>query len=453
LALAAACLTGCQTAGPQAAFDQVRESIQPRLAQQIHWSRGTPEDAAVTVALGQLLEKEELTAEDAIQIALLNHQGLQATYTDLGLAQADLVQAGLLSNPIFNAGAKFHLNGGPTELTLGITQPFLDVFMISIRRRVAQAQFEATRDRVAAAVLHHAHQTHLAFLQVQTEAQRLAIHDTLLETTALAYEFAQRLHQAGNITDLHLAHERASHQQQRITRTRADERYLMSREELNRWMGRRTNHLDWTVTARLPDPPQVETSWTDLESRAVDASLLLAAQRREIEGAAQAVGLTDATRLVSSLEAGVEAERDDGEWQLGPKAAVALPIFDWGQARLQRARMQLERRRSLYQAMTVEIQSHARSASSLAHSARQRARHYEEIILPLRETITRESLRQHNAMTIGPAELLLARRQQAEAAEEHVRALHDYWAARARIDQLLAGHLPASAPEATAHQP
>jgi outer membrane protein, heavy metal efflux system len=435
-------LTGCQTVGPEAAFDQVRESIEPRLAQQIHWNRGTPEDAEVAAALSQLLEKAELTSGEAIQIALLNNRRLQATYADLGIAQAEVVQAGLLSNPIFNAGAKFPLNGGSTEVTLGITQPFLDVFILSIRRHVAQAHFDATRDRVAAAVLDHAFQTRLAFLRVQAETQRLAIHDTILETTALAHEFAQRLHHAGNITDLHLAQERAHHEQQKILHAQATERFLRSREELNRWMGLQTNHLDWTVTEHLADPPEVEMTWANLESQAVEASLLLNAQRREIEGAAQTIGLTEATRPVSSLELGAEAERDAGDWQLGPKLALALPIFDWGQARMQRALMQLDRSHNLYMAITAEIQSHARLAASLAQSARQRALHYHQILVPLRETITHESLLQYNAMTLGPAELLLARRQQAEAADEQVMALYDYWAARARIDHLLAGHLP-----------
>ena len=42
----------------------------------------------------------DLTAEAAVQIALLNNRKLQAVYNRLGIAQADLVQAGLPPNPI-----------------------------------------------------------------------------------------------------------------------------------------------------------------------------------------------------------------------------------------------------------------------------------------------------------------------------------------------------------------
>ena len=38
----------------------------------------------------------------AVQVALLNNRGLQATYAELGIAEADVVQAGRLRNPGFS---------------------------------------------------------------------------------------------------------------------------------------------------------------------------------------------------------------------------------------------------------------------------------------------------------------------------------------------------------------
>ena len=43
-----------------------------------------------------------LTADAAVQIALINNRGLQATYAELGIAEADVVQAGRLRNPGFS---------------------------------------------------------------------------------------------------------------------------------------------------------------------------------------------------------------------------------------------------------------------------------------------------------------------------------------------------------------
>ena len=46
------------------------------------------------------LMREPLTLDRALQVAVLNNRSLRATLEELGVAQADLVQAGLLANPV-----------------------------------------------------------------------------------------------------------------------------------------------------------------------------------------------------------------------------------------------------------------------------------------------------------------------------------------------------------------
>jgi hypothetical protein len=55
----------------------------------------------VDARVAQLLSRP-LGAEEAVQIALLNNAGLQASFQELGLAEADLVQASRLPNPGFS---------------------------------------------------------------------------------------------------------------------------------------------------------------------------------------------------------------------------------------------------------------------------------------------------------------------------------------------------------------
>ena len=44
---------------------------------------------------------------EAIQVCLLNNPGLQAAFLDIGMARADVVQSGLLSNPSLTALVRF----------------------------------------------------------------------------------------------------------------------------------------------------------------------------------------------------------------------------------------------------------------------------------------------------------------------------------------------------------
>jgi cobalt-zinc-cadmium efflux system outer membrane protein len=96
LACAAMCLfvlSGCASVQPGARFPAVQQVAQDRLGQRVVWDRGGPEGEAIRRTVDALLSRS-LTAEGAVQIALLNDSGLQAVFEDLGVAQADLVQAG-----------------------------------------------------------------------------------------------------------------------------------------------------------------------------------------------------------------------------------------------------------------------------------------------------------------------------------------------------------------------
>src|SRR4051812_29833172 len=95
-------LGGCAT-GPEAAgFADVKTVALSRTGHAIQWDQGAADEHAVEESVRALLQRE-LTADQAVQIALINNRNLQATYEELGIAQAELVQAGLLRNPVFDA--------------------------------------------------------------------------------------------------------------------------------------------------------------------------------------------------------------------------------------------------------------------------------------------------------------------------------------------------------------
>jgi hypothetical protein len=58
-------------------------------------------DAAATLAATRELLRNPLSVDDAVQVALLNNAGLKASLAELGIGEADLVQASRLPNPRF----------------------------------------------------------------------------------------------------------------------------------------------------------------------------------------------------------------------------------------------------------------------------------------------------------------------------------------------------------------
>src|SRR5438445_11000354 len=98
LLLGAGVLAGCAHVDPNPAFRELANTVHLRTGKRVQWNRGTAEDAQAQAAVASLLSRP-LTADSAVQIALLNNRNMQATYEELGIAQADLVEAGLLKNP------------------------------------------------------------------------------------------------------------------------------------------------------------------------------------------------------------------------------------------------------------------------------------------------------------------------------------------------------------------
>src|SRR5262245_54861526 len=155
-------VTGCATVDQQAGFSEVHATVAARSGKRVVWNRGTTLDAQVAEEVQTLL-RGTLTPDAAIQVALLNNRELQAMYAALGVAQADLVQAGLLRNPVFDGAILFPIRGAPAELELSAALGFLDLFYLPLRQRVAAARFDEVKLQVTVAVLDFAGTVQAAF--------------------------------------------------------------------------------------------------------------------------------------------------------------------------------------------------------------------------------------------------------------------------------------------------
>src|SRR5574343_1301951 len=91
-------LAGCATFSDDGGFGRVEQTTRERLDKDVKWARSDADRSALQARVAELLANP-LTADDAIQLALYNNRGLQAAFFDLGIGEAELVQAGRLPNP------------------------------------------------------------------------------------------------------------------------------------------------------------------------------------------------------------------------------------------------------------------------------------------------------------------------------------------------------------------
>src|SRR5207244_3144609 len=116
----------------------------------------------------------------------------------LGVAQADLVQAGLLANPTLSGAVGINLGAGDNGYSFGIVQNFIDLFLIPLRRRLADAEFRRVKLEVADDVLELAGQVRAACYAVLAAQQSVALRRTFFEAAQVSAELAAQQHLAGN---------------------------------------------------------------------------------------------------------------------------------------------------------------------------------------------------------------------------------------------------------------
>jgi cobalt-zinc-cadmium efflux system outer membrane protein len=435
-------LTGCASVDLRAGFPEVSAVVEERAATKIVWNRGNELDLEAAEKLRALLRKK-FTADDAVQIAMLNNRDLQAIYSGLGLAQADLVQAGLFRNPILDAAVLFPLSGVRPDLQLTVVISFLDALYVPLRKRVAAARFEEAKLRVTGAVLDLGAQVRRAFHEHQANEQMLELRQTIVQALTASWEVSRRLHEAGNVTDLDLARDRAAAETSKLALRSIEIAARQSREHLNDLMGTWGEQTVWEIDGRLPDIPAEPLPVNGLERVALSRSIDLSQARQRIITAGQQLGYDRATALIPEMDLGVGAEREEG-WKVGPVLSVPIPLFDQGQARVGRAVAELRRSQQEYYALAVRVRATARAVRDRMVGAQDRALYYRDILLPLQERIVNEAQLQYNAMQIGIFRLLRDRERQIETGVAYVEALREYWVARTDLALISSGRLPTS---------
>ncbi|MDQ3198230.1 MAG: TolC family protein [Verrucomicrobiota bacterium] len=431
--LVAALATGCAT--PSA-----------RTGKRVHWNRGGPEDAQIEQGVQALLRRQ-LTAGSAVQIALLENRELQARFEEIGIAQSEVIQAGLITNPNFSASFRFP-NRPPsgTNIEYSIAQNFLELLVLPLRKRIANAQMAQTEIRVADEVLKLATEVKVAFYTVQARQQLLDRLRVVSETNETAAEFTKRLHDAGNTSDLELVNQQGSYEQSRLEVAQTELQVRRDRERLNRLLGLWGAQTSWTMADHLPELPGSEGSLRNLESRAIAQRLDLQATRMHLDLIGQSLALRTKTRyLPAEIRIGVNTEREtDGSRVTGPTLDLELPIFNQGQGEIAKLTAQYRQAQRELEAMAINIRSEVRESRDQLIAARDLTSYIGKRLLPTQQQALNLTLQQYNFMLKGAYDLLLAKQNEVAAERSYIEAWRDYWIARAELERAVGGSLSSS---------
>ncbi len=418
-----------------AVFHPVDREIERRLGVEATWG-----DERVPAAIAELLTKP-LDRDAVVRIALAKNRRLQAQYDQLGIAASEVAAATVLAPMEVDLQYKVAADGH-SELEIEAVQDILDLIQLPQRRGAARADLEAARARAVGATIELVANVERSYVDMVAAQQELELRQTAFDAASASAEIAERMHAAGNAPDLALARERDRREQTRIELARAQLDVEQAREAINAVLGLSGKDTNWSVTNRLPDVPAAAPALDSIERDAVVASLHLAAIRSEAEAAAGRLGVARVRAWLPELGVGVAVSRGEGEWSAGPAVSLGLPIFNQQQGPRARATAELRRSRNLASATATELRAQARATRQRVLATYAEARHLREVVLPLRQRILDETLKQYNAMNASTFELLTARRELVDGGRQYIDALRRFWRASADARALVRGAMP-----------
>lgn len=430
---------GC-TRIPQANDNGVSSIVNSRIAKETYWNQECYEDERISNAI-QVLLQQELTADVAVQIALLNNPKIQEIFEEIGIAQADLVEAGLFSNPAFDIVFRYPPKKElKTNIEYSLTSSLIDLFLIPLRVKVAKAELEQITLRVTNEILDLAFEVEQTFYELQAAQQDIKYIQSIVELTSIHSQLTSRQRSVGNVNKLEFQQIQSRYLEAKLEVARIQNDIIRLREKLNRLLGF-CGDIHWKVSDSLPEIDYQGLPIDCLESVAFSERLDLQSARFDVLRLNRMLGIKQ-WWVYTQGRLGIGGERDpDGTNLIGPAFSGEIPIFNYGQADRMRIHAELRQAKDHLAALEIQILSEVREAHKLLMNNLGIINDYRAHIIPLQSEILESSEELYNVMGLGIDRLLENKRQEFQAYSNYIMSLRNYWMARVQLDRALGGKL------------
>lgn len=457
LALGVPLLLGaCATAVPdaftdsKAGFANVSDMTSAAIGTRTAFAETQAGNDALRKQVHGMVHRRTISADTAVQVALLNNKGLQAAYANVGLSAAEVWQEATPENPVISIGV---LGIGAAELGAYraieglIRTNLLDASTRQQRMALADVRFRTAQMEAVNETLSLANRTRRAWVNAVAAFEAVSHLGRAKATSDAGSELALRLGETGALNKAGQAREQAFNAelagelaQARLDATRA-------KEDLTRLMGLWGDEVAYFVPDALPALPPSVGGVANIEGKALENRVDLRVARLGLDAQAAAFGLTDRTRIVSDLEliAGLEAERESEGGNIKTETTpqieleFAIPIYDTGKARMRKAELAYLQAANVLAEKAVNVRSEARGAAASYRASYRIARHYRDVLVPLRQTVEDEALLSYNGMITSTFELLTDLRQRLSASLQAANAKREFYLAEADLTAAIHG--------------
>jgi len=438
LALIALGLGGCASLDPKPDIDRAASTVGDRSGVTPEWTQ--PWESSLSAWDG----RAPLKVEQAVAMALRNNREIRSQVEQIAASRADLVQAGLLPNPVLGLTLRFPFDpvSGGTFIGAQVVQSFTALWLRDGKVKAADARLNQTvldiSDKALRLVAEvKATHARIAFGQ-------LAVHhaDHNVVTIQKSIDALDARVRGGEGTALDVNRARQQFAKAQAERTIVVRDLAKDRRRMLELMGFADENAEWTAEA--------DTSIVAALSIDEAAAIILAGEQRLDVAAARSI--VEALRADLSVEEksrlkdfglGADFERDvDGAKTIGPVIEVGIPIFDTNAAQIAKAGSLARAALASYEAVSQRAVREVRIAWVELDAASRLVDQYRSAVLAISE---RNLMLAEAALKSGQSDvtvLLDAQRELVDARRTLNDLERDAAIARIALEQAAGGRLP-----------
>lgn len=403
-------------------------------------------DQAHEAALGRrelFFDEVPLSADKAVQIALLNNQNLAAVYAELGFAKAEAFAGARIRNPLLSF-SRLDSNTGIDQIVWGISTSITDLITLRSRKKLATAQTLAIEQKVQAYAMDTQALTYQHYYQYLASKQRLQVFQEISAISDLILETTQRYSDAGNVTALELAEANIQSSEAKLELLDAEAEVLTARTEMSEVLGVGASQ-NWQIPKQLPMPNTTKLHPKDntdrkiprtdvLLQQALEQRLDLQAAQTEIAALTLQLKSRNLENRVGGIELGTEREREsDGERLSGPNIEWEVPLFSQGQEDQLRITAELAIAQAKLEQLSLELDNAVILAAAARENSANKIKQYQDHLLPAQANAVARTQEEQFFMLISVFEVLKSKKHQYQSLLGFVDAVEGYWLANTAL--------------------
>ncbi len=438
---------GCASVNPKPDYDRARLLIEQSTGVAGSYS---PEEDGLSVEELRAYLSEGLTLDEAVRMALLNNRKLQAAFFDIGMARADWVQSGLLSNPSLGIGIMFPEGGGRSNIQGNLAQNIVDLWHMPVRKRIAEHQVEAQVVRVARLAGELVAETKRAYYAAVAANDLLVIAEENLALLGKSYDATRAQREAGVASPLNENLQRGEWLRAELDLRNARFASINARRSLEGLLSLDLNTDELDLTDPLPESAECAFDADSLIAVAREKRLDLKALEEAVDAGNAEIEL-EYLRVFPEVSIGIGGERLEGrsepgrnvaadfarasaragqltipdiqtrrerkaakdqdiEFMVGPNLAVTLPIFDQNQAQIAKATYAQVQAVKSYEDLYLGIAQDIRVAVHRSKTLWSNVAFYRTELLPQADRNLGFTMAAYQAGTVGVLTLLESQR-------------------------------------------